>query len=161
MLYRPSRLQSWRPFLARPTAAPRTARPVRSSCAASRLPLLPLHGVRSVFKFPFIIANHNIKPLGTTFVGSGLQSYGVGALINATGTLSYKGAAYLGSLIFLATSAPTVSSLNSFAARSSLNSFAPFLPPLVVTLANAMRLTSTLPKSSRSVVPLRPSVSLS
>jgi hypothetical protein len=38
-----------------------------------------------------------------------LQSYGVGALINATGTLSYKGAAYLGGLIFMATSAPGVS----------------------------------------------------
>ncbi len=46
---------------------------------------------------------------GTSLVGSALQAYGVGALINATGTLSYKGAAYLGSLIFLATSAPTVS----------------------------------------------------
>ncbi|KAJ0109134.1 hypothetical protein N8I77_001821 [Diaporthe amygdali] len=44
---------------------------------------------------------------GTTAVGSALQSYGVGALLNATGTLSYKGAAYLGGLIFLATSAPT------------------------------------------------------
>jgi hypothetical protein len=33
----------------------------------------------------------------------------VGALINATGTLSYKGAAYLGSLIFMASSAPSVS----------------------------------------------------
>ncbi|KAH8785809.1 hypothetical protein F5883DRAFT_92329 [Diaporthe sp. PMI_573] len=44
---------------------------------------------------------------GTTAVGSALQSYGVGALINATGTLSYKGAAYLGGLVFLATSAPT------------------------------------------------------
>ncbi|EOO02899.1 putative duf1761-domain-containing protein [Phaeoacremonium minimum UCRPA7] len=43
---------------------------------------------------------------GTTLVGSALQSYGVGALINATGTLSYKGAAYLGGLIFAATSAP-------------------------------------------------------
>ncbi|KAI8233412.1 UPF0591 membrane protein [Colletotrichum sp. SAR 10_99] len=43
---------------------------------------------------------------GTSLVGSALQSYGVGALINATGTLSYKGAAYLGSLIFFATSAP-------------------------------------------------------
>src|SRR3569833_407037 len=43
---------------------------------------------------------------GTSFLGSALQSYGVGALINATGTLSYKGAAYLGSLIFMATSAP-------------------------------------------------------
>ena len=46
---------------------------------------------------------------GTSFVGSALQSYGVGALINATGTLSYKGAAYLGSLIFAATAAPGVS----------------------------------------------------
>lgn len=43
---------------------------------------------------------------GTTLVGSSLQAYGVGALINATGTLSYKGAAYLGSLIFAATAAP-------------------------------------------------------
>ncbi|AEO63581.1 uncharacterized protein THITE_2109043 [Thermothielavioides terrestris NRRL 8126] len=44
---------------------------------------------------------------GTAFLGSALQSYGVGALINATGTLSYRGAAYLGGLIFAATSAPT------------------------------------------------------
>ncbi|KAI8306447.1 UPF0591 membrane protein [Colletotrichum sp. SAR11_59] len=49
---------------------------------------------------------------GTSLVGSALQSYGVGALINATGTLSYKGAAYLGSLIFFATSAPGVSLLS-------------------------------------------------
>lgn len=46
---------------------------------------------------------------GSSVVGSALQSYGVGALINATGTLSYKGAAYLGSLIFFATAAPGVS----------------------------------------------------
>ncbi|XDG04254.1 hypothetical protein ABKA04_003869 [Annulohypoxylon sp. FPYF3050] len=44
---------------------------------------------------------------GTSLVGSALQSYGIGALINATGTLSYRGAAYLGALIFAATSAPT------------------------------------------------------
>lgn len=31
---------------------------------------------------------------GTTFVGSLAQSYAVGALINATGTLSYKGSSY-------------------------------------------------------------------
>jgi len=43
---------------------------------------------------------------GSSLVGSALQSYGIGALINATGTLSYKGAAYLGALIFAATSAP-------------------------------------------------------
>jgi hypothetical protein len=46
---------------------------------------------------------------GTSLVGSALTAYGVGALINATGTLSYKGAAYLGGIIFMATSAPGVS----------------------------------------------------
>ncbi|KAF1811103.1 DUF1761-domain-containing protein [Eremomyces bilateralis CBS 781.70] len=43
---------------------------------------------------------------GTSLAGSALQSYGVGALINATGTLTYKGAAYLGGLIFCASTAP-------------------------------------------------------
>jgi hypothetical protein len=58
---------------------------------------------------------------GTALVGSGLQAYGVGALINATGTLSYKGAAYLGALIFAATSAPTVRSPPSLPSPSSPN----------------------------------------
>lgn len=47
---------------------------------------------------------------GTSLVGSAVQSYGVGALLNATGTLSYKGAAYMGALIFFASSAPSVRS---------------------------------------------------
>jgi len=41
---------------------------------------------------------------GATLVGSGLQTYAMAALITTTGTLSYKGAAYLGSLVFLTTS---------------------------------------------------------
>ncbi|KAF2840600.1 DUF1761-domain-containing protein [Patellaria atrata CBS 101060] len=45
---------------------------------------------------------------GSSLFGSAIQAYGVGALINATGTLSYKGAAYLGSLIFFASSAPSI-----------------------------------------------------
>jgi len=45
---------------------------------------------------------------GGSLVGSAIQAYGVGALINATGTLSYKGAAYLGSLIFMASAAPSI-----------------------------------------------------
>jgi len=45
---------------------------------------------------------------GTSLLGSGVQTYGVAALLNATGTLSYKGAAYLGSLIFFATAAPGI-----------------------------------------------------
>lgn len=45
---------------------------------------------------------------GSSLVGSALQTYGVGALINATGTLSYKGAAYLGGLVFFASAAPGV-----------------------------------------------------
>jgi hypothetical protein len=48
---------------------------------------------------------------GSSLVGSAVQAYGVGALINATGTLSYKGAAYLGSLIFMASAMPSVSTL--------------------------------------------------
>ncbi|KAK5073906.1 hypothetical protein LTS08_001996 [Lithohypha guttulata] len=45
---------------------------------------------------------------GSSIVGSAVQTYGVAALINATGTLSYKGAAYLGSLIFFASAAPAL-----------------------------------------------------
>ncbi|KAK4986466.1 hypothetical protein LTR66_000146 [Elasticomyces elasticus] len=44
---------------------------------------------------------------GTSLIGSAVQSYGVGALLNATGTLTYKGAAYMGALIFMASSAPS------------------------------------------------------
>ncbi len=51
-----------------------------------------------------------VSAWGSSLAGSALQAYGVGALINATGTLSYKGAAYLGSLIFFASAAPGVSS---------------------------------------------------
>lgn len=45
---------------------------------------------------------------GSSLAGSALQTYGVAALINATATISYKGAAYLGCLIFMASSAPSV-----------------------------------------------------
>jgi len=45
---------------------------------------------------------------GSSIVGSAVQTYGVAALINATGTLSYKGAAYLGGLIFAATYSPSL-----------------------------------------------------
>ena len=45
---------------------------------------------------------------GSSLVGSGIQTYGVGALMNATGTLTYTGAAYLGGLIFMASSVPSV-----------------------------------------------------
>jgi hypothetical protein len=48
---------------------------------------------------------------GSSLVGSGIQSYAVSALIIQTGTFSYKGAAYLGSLLFAASFAPSVSSL--------------------------------------------------
>lgn len=56
---------------------------------------------------------------GTSLIGSAVQSYGVGALINATGTLSYKGAAYLGALIFAASSAPSVCHFYHFHHKSS------------------------------------------
>jgi hypothetical protein len=50
---------------------------------------------------------------GSSLVGAAIQSYGVGALINATGTLSYKGSAYLGALILFASSAPSVSRIEN------------------------------------------------
>lgn len=56
---------------------------------------------------------------GSSLVGSAIQSYGVGALINATGTLSYKGAAYLGSIIFMASSAPAVRKAHSSSTSQS------------------------------------------
>ena len=46
---------------------------------------------------------------GSSLIGAGIQTYGVAALLNATGTLSYKGAAYLGTLVFFASAAPGVS----------------------------------------------------
>lgn len=55
---------------------------------------------------------------GSSIVGSGLQTYGVGALLNATGTLSYKGAAYLGSLVFFASAGPGVRKFPSLSANA-------------------------------------------
>lgn len=46
---------------------------------------------------------------GSNFLGSGVQTYAVAALLTQTGVMSYKGAAYIGALIFAATSVPTVS----------------------------------------------------
>ncbi|KAA8899516.1 hypothetical protein FN846DRAFT_173019 [Sphaerosporella brunnea] len=43
---------------------------------------------------------------GSTLVGSGIQTYAVAAILNHCGVLSYKGAAYVGGLIFAATSMP-------------------------------------------------------
>ena len=45
---------------------------------------------------------------GSTLVGSGLQTYAVAAVLNHCNVLSYKGAAYIGGLVFAATSVPQV-----------------------------------------------------
>ncbi|RMZ92412.1 hypothetical protein DV736_g324, partial [Chaetothyriales sp. CBS 134916] len=45
---------------------------------------------------------------GSSIVGSAIQTYGVAALLNASGTLSYKGAAAVGSLIFFASAGPSI-----------------------------------------------------
>jgi len=39
---------------------------------------------------------------GSTLLGAGIQTYALAALINATGTLSYKGAMYTGGLVWAA-----------------------------------------------------------
>jgi hypothetical protein len=45
---------------------------------------------------------------GTSLVSSGIQTYCISALLQLTGTVSYKGAAYLGLIVFGATSIPGV-----------------------------------------------------
>lgn len=45
---------------------------------------------------------------GSTLAGSGIQTYAIAAVLNHCGVLSYKGAAYIGGLIFAATSVPPV-----------------------------------------------------
>jgi hypothetical protein len=45
---------------------------------------------------------------GSNVIGSGAQTYAIAALLTQTGVLTYKGAAYVGALIFAATSVPTV-----------------------------------------------------
>jgi len=51
---------------------------------------------------------------GSSITGSAVQAYGIGALINATGTMTQKGAAYLGALIFFASAAPSVCDVKRF-----------------------------------------------
>ena len=89
---------------------------------------------------------------GTSLVGSALQAYGVGALINATGTLSYKGAAYLGALIFMATSAPGVSFslITPFPHRTSLLELPP--SPVHSPLTPPSTLLRSSPKSDPSTL---------
>jgi hypothetical protein len=43
---------------------------------------------------------------GSTLAGSAIQTYAIAALLNHSSVLSYKGAAYIGGLIFAATSVP-------------------------------------------------------
>jgi len=49
-----------------------------------------------------------VSAWGSSLTGSLLQTYGIAALITATGTMSYKGAASLGTLILFASSAPSL-----------------------------------------------------
>jgi hypothetical protein len=69
---------------------------------------------------------------GSSLTGSALQAYGVGALINATGTLTYKGAAYLGALIFFATSAPGVCSPPSLYHHRALTNISQYISQIFV-----------------------------
>lgn len=88
---------------------------------------------------------------GSSIVGSGIQTYGVAALINATGTLSYKGAAYLGSLIFFASYSPSVCE----ALQCAQYSLAPF-----DQVTNSLFLSSSYLPSSLRTDRLTPSPSV-
>lgn len=77
---------------------------------------------------------------GSSLIGAGIQTYGVAALINATGTLSYKGATYLGTLIFFASAAPGVRQLTRNIRElaninRSLDKLLPRADPLIPSLS--------------------------
>jgi len=86
---------------------------------------------------------------GSTIIGSGVQTYGTAALINATGTLSYKGAAYLGSLIFFASAAPGVSIQSSVLLDSSNQLFRSSPRSLLRSALLTPSLSVSCPVSSR------------
>ncbi|KAG0136507.1 hypothetical protein HOY82DRAFT_599216 [Tuber indicum] len=46
--------------------------------------------------------------MGSSLIGSSAQTYALAALLNSSAAVSYKGAAYIGALVFAATSVPTV-----------------------------------------------------
>lgn len=54
-------------------------------------------------------AAKSVTVWGSTLLGSGAQTYAVAALLgHAGGAMSYKGAAYIGGLVFAATTVPGV-----------------------------------------------------
>ncbi|OLL26875.1 UPF0591 membrane protein [Neolecta irregularis DAH-3] len=58
-----------------------------------------------------------VATYGASFISSVVQSYAIAALINLTGTVTYKGAASLGVLVFAATSVPSAASALYYEAR--------------------------------------------
>ncbi|KAH0357883.1 hypothetical protein KCU83_g604, partial [Aureobasidium melanogenum] len=89
------------------TSLPLSLRPSLSALPSTTSPPSPSSAPSSEEFFKSKETASAAAAWGTSLAGSALQSYGVGALLNATGTLSYKGAAYLGGLIFAASSAPS------------------------------------------------------
>ncbi|PWW78664.1 hypothetical protein C7212DRAFT_341395 [Tuber magnatum] len=88
------------------------------SARETPLPPSPLFGeayhkaMKADSKSEFAKSKEAIKSatlMGSSLVGSSVQTYAVAALLNHSAALSYKGAAYVGALVFAVTSAPAVS----------------------------------------------------
>jgi Protein of unknown function (DUF1761) len=94
---------------------------------------------------------------GSSLVGAAIQTYGVAALINATGAVSYKGGAYLGGLVFMAGSAPSVRFSFSFCFVLLLFLLYFFGRGVCLTDVNQSR--RSFRKSSRRNVPVTSSLS--
>lgn len=78
---------------------------------------------------------------GATFVGSSLQSYALAALLKAAGANTYKEAAYVGSLVFVVTSLPALSSNLIVDGRHPDIVFIKVLSALLNTVGVALTLT--------------------
>lgn len=77
---------------------------------------------------------------GASLTGSALQTYAVAALINLTGTVSYKGASYLGGLLFFVSTLPSV--VNNVLLEK--RSFDVVLAKVVASLLETIGLSLTL-----------------
>ncbi|VVT50625.1 uncharacterized protein SAPINGB_P002826 [Magnusiomyces paraingens] len=78
---------------------------------------------------------------GSSLFGSALQTYGVSALINLTGTVTYQGASYLGGLLFIISSVPAVINATVIEKRPIELVLAKVISTLLETIGLSLTLT--------------------
>lgn len=86
-------------------------------------------------------AANSVMFLGSSLVGSAVQSYAVSAILKLTGVASYKAAAVIGSLLFAVTSGPSIVSGLTVSKVAPEMLFAQTVTSLLDTVGLALVLT--------------------